>query len=295
MSEASTTVVISTRNRADILLRTLEALLELDPQPPIIVLDDDSRDDTVERLHQLHDCAANLRIVRMRSDVPAVARNLGADLARTPFVAFCAEEMTWAADALSAAETLFERYPNLGAITARVLDPATGDPDPLCAQLAELPTESAQQPGPSVLRMHTGAMIVRRHAYVDCGGFDPMLHLAQEETLLACDFAARGWDVCYVDDVLAYRTAAEVSPRSIRARELRCRDELVMAWLRRPVRACARIGAALLRDATHDAAATMAVFGALRRFTWAMVEREPLPSAVEQRIHKAERVARARR
>lgn len=292
MSGARTTVVIGTRNRAEILLRTIERLRTLEPQPPIIVVDDDSHDDTIERLHALRLDVAQLRVIRMPNDVPAVALNLGADVARTPFVAFCADEVSWAPDALRKAEAIFDAHERLGLITANVLDPVSGSPDPLCAELARLPAVPNERlPGPSVLRFHTGATVLRRSAYLDTGGFDPMLHLATEEKLLAYDLAAKGWQLCYVDDVLAYHATSEMAGHRVRSRRLERRDRLVTTWMRRPLRECVRAGVALLRDATHDGPAALAALGALRRFGWAMVERELLPAEVEHRIRMDERSA----
>lgn len=292
MDSARTTVVVTTRNRVETVLYTVRRLLELRPRPPVIVLDEHSHDGTVSRLHELRDEYPQVRVVRMRSPVPAVARNLGADLARTPFVAFCADDTWWEADALSTAEAMFDAYDELGVITARVSDSESGLLDPLCSEMAELPVvPRARLPGPVVLRLHTGAVIVRREAHLRVGGFDPMLHLATEERLLAYDFAARGWQVCYLDSVRAVHTPRTAPEHGVRSRSLAMRDDLVMAWMRRPARECVRATARLLSAATHDPAAMLAVPGAVRRFAWAMVERDTLPREVEHRIRTGERAA----
>ena len=284
--------MVVTRNRADVVLRTLRKLLELEPRPPIIVLDQHSHDDTVARLHDMRRHAGNLRVIRMANAVPAVARNLGVDLARTEFVAFCDEDTHWAADALARAESVFDTHERLGVLTAKVLDASTGSADDISESLAALPrVPGSRWPGPSALRFDTGAAVVRTHAYKRLDGFDPLLHLAREERLLAYDFAAHGWEVCYVDDVCAYRTPATRRMSRAHERRLALRDELVVAWLRRPPRVCVRATAALLRRSTHDRAALLAALGAARRFAWAIVEREPLPPEVEHRVRLGEHPA----
>ncbi|MDT7694569.1 MAG: hypothetical protein QOI75_3936, partial [Pseudonocardiales bacterium] len=50
MTGGRTTVVIATRNRSAELARTLRELRALRPAPPIIVLDNDSTDDTPTRV-----------------------------------------------------------------------------------------------------------------------------------------------------------------------------------------------------------------------------------------------------
>lgn len=292
---ARTTVVVVTRNRADVVLPTLRKLLELKPRPPIIVLDQRSEDDTVARLHELREEVVQLRVIRMANVVPAVARNLGADLARTEFVAFCDEGVYWACDGLSRAESLFDTDAQLGVITAKVLDASTGTPDDISASMAALQHSSQTRwPGPQVLCFDTAATVVRTDAYERVDGFDPLLHVAREERLLAYDFAAHGWQLCYVDSVCAYRAAPTAHAGHAQERRLALRDELVVSWLRRPARECVRATVALLRRCTHDRAAFLATLGAFRRLAWTIVERERLPADVEHRIRLEERAAEGR-
>lgn len=293
---ARTTVVVVTRDNADLMLHTIDMLLELRPQPPIIVLDNASRDDTVARLHDRRYVSAGVRVIRMAGDIPSVARNLGVDLARSEFVAFCAEGTWWAGDALRTVESIFDAHREVGVVTAQVCDAASGEPDELSAAMAGLPAvPDSSLPGPPVLAMHTGASVARRSAYLRTGGFDPMLHLDTEEKLLAYDFAAQGWQLCYVHSVRAFHVPVDAAQKRLPSRRLALRDEVVLAWIRRPVRECLRRTAALLRRATHDGAALLALFGAARRFAWAIVERDRLPADVEHRIRTAERSKGVRR
>lgn len=125
-------------------------------------------------------------------------------------------------------------------------------------------------------------------------GLGPLLHVAREERLLAYDFAAHGWQLCYVDSVCAYRAAPTAHAGHAQERRLALRDELVVSWLRRPARECVRATVALLRRCTHDRAAFLATLGAFRRLAWTIVERERLPADVEHRIRLEERAAEGR-
>lgn len=82
------TVVVPTYNRAASLGRLLDALA-LCERPPggfeVIVVDDGSRDNTAEVVHQSR---LDVRYVRQANRGPAAARNNGWRLARTPLVAF---------------------------------------------------------------------------------------------------------------------------------------------------------------------------------------------------------------
>jgi GT2 family glycosyltransferase len=53
-----------------------------------------------------------------------------------------------------------------------------------------------------LLSVLAGASMVRREAFVQVGGFEPRLLLGGEEELLSADFAAAGWALRYLSDLL---------------------------------------------------------------------------------------------
>lgn len=288
VSRARTTVVIATRGRAATLITTLEALLALRPKPPVIVLDAASPDDTASRVHELREQHDDLRLIRLPGKDLAVGRNLGADLATTPYVAFCADDTWFGAGALPLAEELLDAYPALGLLAPAIMDEDGQRLDPACAAMAASRLGQPDQlPGPEVLGFPARAAVVRRDAFLHAGGFDPMLHLGAVETLLAYELAGAGWLACYAGSVEACHGPDSVGEASRRERSLRLRDDVLLAWLRRPRRVSMAATGRLLRDATHDPAAARAALGALRRLAWSIVERQEVPAALERKIQRA--------
>jgi hypothetical protein len=80
-----------------------------------------------------------VRVIRLVRNAGAAGRNIGVAHAETPYVAFSDDDSSWAAGALDRAAQLFERFPSLGLLAARVLVGDTGRPDPMCRQMRESP------------------------------------------------------------------------------------------------------------------------------------------------------------
>lgn len=272
-----TTVVIATRNRADDLARTLTRLCELRPSPRIIVADNGSRDDTARRVR---DEFPGVRLIRLPENVGMAARNLGVEAADTPYVAFCDDDSWWEQGALSQAEVLFDAYPRLGLVAATTLVGPEARRDPVCDLMADSPLgTSPDLPGPVVLGFLACSAIVRRSAFLDAGGFNPLLYFGAEEKLLAYDLATRGWGLCYVDRLRAYHHPSSVRPPAAWRRRIERRNNALITWMRRPVGDCVRAAGGLLRD-------PVAAAGALRRLPRALGARRALPQHVEQQIQE---------
>ncbi len=82
MTRPSISVVVATRNRAEMLLRLLDALAAQRGAPPfeVVVVDDGSTDDTWDRLTGRAEVETAFTLVPLRQEVnagPAVARNRG--------------------------------------------------------------------------------------------------------------------------------------------------------------------------------------------------------------------------
>ena len=85
-------------------------------------------------------------------------------------------------------------------------------------------------PEPLVLGFLAGASVVRRHAVLDVGGFEPRFFLGGEEQLLAIDLRAAGWCLAYVDDVVVHH---HPSPRRDIGRRVEMNGAgvgIFMAW-----------------------------------------------------------------
>ena len=270
-----TTVVIATRNRAGELARTLRELAALRPPPPVIVVDNASADDTAEVAR-----AAGARLLALPRNLGASARNLGVAAARTPYVAFSDDDSWWAPDALVKAEQLFDRHPRLGLIAGKTLVGQENRPDPVVELMACSPLgRDPGAPGPSVLGFLACSALVRVQSYSDCGGFDPLLHFGAEEKLLSYDLAARGWQLCYVEEIVAHHHPSPSRMPAERRRRLEERNNLLITWLRRNPRNCL---------AATVSTSPRALAGAARRLPRVWKRRRRLPREVEARIRLLE-------
>jgi hypothetical protein len=123
--------------------------------------------------------------------------------------------------------------------------------------------------------------IVRRAACLEAGGFSPLLHFGAEEQLLSYDLTARGWALCYVEDVRAHHHPSPTRPPASWRRRAEARNRLLITVLRRPWRV-------VLRTAWTSPSA---VVGALRRLPRALRERHVLPHSVEHQVRTLEGTA----
>jgi GT2 family glycosyltransferase len=284
-ADARTTVAMITRNRPAGALRTLDRLADLPERPPVVVVDNGA-DHAVTAALRAH--RAGAQVLEPGRNTGALGRNLAVRHATTPYVAFSDDDSWWGPGSLRRAADLLDTHPNLGLLAARSLVGPDERDDPLNDLLAHspLPPEPGL-PGRPVLGFLGCACVVRRQAYLDVGGYHPLLFFGAEETLLAYDLAAAGWGVSYDPSVTAHHHP-DPGARPGRTALLR-RNALLTAWLRRPAHVVLRhtleLGVAtFLRE---EGAAT-ALRGAL-----AVRQRRRLPARTEQRVRVLERQARA--
>ncbi|ANH94167.1 MULTISPECIES: glycosyltransferase family 2 protein [unclassified Streptomyces] len=282
MEHAPVGVVIATRNRSAGLAVTLRHLLDLPEHPEIVVADNASTDDTRARLARDF---PQVRVLALPSNRGACARTHGVRALHTPYVAFSDDDSWWEPGALAEAVRLLERHSRLGLLAARTLVGPEDEPDPLDKVLADSPLGRATDlPGTQVLGFLACAAVTRRTAYLDAGGFHPLLFFGGEETLLAYDLAARGWGVTHCPEVVAHHHPAS-GPRTGRGALVR-RNELLTAWLRRPLPHALARTRALAADARHDPDARRALREALHRLPRALRARHPLPPYVERAVRE---------
>jgi GT2 family glycosyltransferase len=285
-----TSFVIATRDRSPELRAVLDRLLDT-TSCPIVVVDNGSRDDSVQAATRAAaGSAGRLTVVPLTRNEGAVARNIGVAHCSTPYVAFCDDDSWWAPGATTLAEEIFDKYPTVALLAARtVMWPHDRD-DPLVAQLADSPLgRDPDLPGPSILGFQSCSAQVRKSAFEAVGGFSPILHFRGEEDLLAWDLAAQGWDLCFCRALVAYhqpsasRSASQVQQARVR------RNTALSACLRRPADRCVRAAAALLWAATHDTAHARALMEAVAALPAVARERRRLPESVEQALRVLEK------
>jgi N-acetylglucosaminyl-diphospho-decaprenol L-rhamnosyltransferase len=279
-------VAIVTRNRRRQLLETLARHQALPERPPIVVADNGSVDGTAAAVREEF---PSVELLELGANHGSAARTEAARRLASPLVAFSDDDSWWEAGALERAARLFDVHPRLGLIAARVLVGPERRLDPTCAAMAASPLPAAPGvPGAAVLGFVACGAIVRRDALLACGGFDRRYGIGGEERLLALDLAAAGWQLQYVEQIVAVHRPHANGYRPGRDAHV-LRNDLWSTWLRRPAarvpfetaRALARSGAR--GDTLRGAAA------ALRGLPWVVRARRPLPAAVERSVRLLER------
>jgi GT2 family glycosyltransferase len=276
-------VVIVTRNRASSLLTTLDHLHRLPERPRVIVVDNGSTDGTCALVAANH---PRVELVALGGNAGSRARTIGVEHTRAPYVAFCDDDSWWQPGSLTAAPELFERFPRLAVIAARVLVGEREEIDPTCAEMARSPLAARRPlPGPSVLGFIACGAIVRREAYLEVGGFHRAFGIGGEEQLLALDLVSADWDLAYVDHLVAYHHPSPARDPE-RRRVVVTRNALWLAWLRLSASTAARRTRKVLARAPRDPAARRALADALKGIPWILRERRRLAPAVEAKIEQ---------
>jgi|SRR5215207_9094290 len=223
----SVTTVVVSRNRRDELLATLPR-----HRRPVILIDNASTDDSVAAVTE---SVPDVRVIRLSSNHGATARNLGVQLAETPYVAFADDDSWWEQDSLDRAIATLDAHPRVGLLAARILLGPAERRDPLCDVMAASPLSGGPDlPGTPVLGFAACGAFVRRSSFLAAGGFDEVVFFLGEEARLAIDLAAAGWQLCYDPElVVHHHPSVRREGRDIRA-ALVARNDFLTAVMRRP-------------------------------------------------------------
>lgn len=140
--------------------------------------------------------------------------------------------------------------------------------DPVCEQMRRSPLPRADDAvGPALLGFVACGVVVRAGAFLDAGGFRP--EVGGEEELLAMDLATEGWQLAYVDDIVAHHHPS----RSRDPQGRRRRQEVVALWTalqRRPIVHGLRAVRSLLHRPRTLADAAVGL-------PWALANRQAVP------------------
>jgi GT2 family glycosyltransferase len=278
-------VVVLTHNRRDEVLTAVGRVLALPERPPVVVVDNASGDGTTETVRAWF---PGVTVLTLAHNLGAVGRNIGVSALATPYVAFCDDDTWWDPGSLRRAADLFDRHPGLAVITATILVEPGGRDDPVNTELRDSPVQGPSWlPGPALGSFLAGASVVRREAFLGCGGFDTRLWLGGEEELLAADLAAAGWELCHVPDMVVHH-APSVHRNAHTRRRNGIRNTLWFTWLRRPVGPALRRTWFLARTVPRDRVSLLGALDAVRGTPWVLRERAVLPPWAEARFRALE-------
>jgi GT2 family glycosyltransferase len=256
------------------------------PERPHVIVVDNGSDDGTPREIARH--RPEVEVIALEENLGAAARTVGAAALDTPYVAFSDSDSWWAPGALTRAANCFDRHPDLGLVAGRILVGESGEVDPTCAAMARSPLPARRGlPGPAVLGFVACGSVVRRSAFLDVGGFEPRFVVGGEEQLLAIDLAAAGWDLAYVDTVIAHHHPLPDSERDGRHRAL-VRNALWTAWLRRPPRPAINKTLRALKGAARDRHVANALAEAASGWRWIVANRKAVPRELEAHLRLVE-------
>lgn len=270
-------VVIATRNRASRLETTLERLVALPERPSILVVDNGSDDDTVERASPFHGVA----VVSLTRNLGAAARNIGTRLCESEFIAFADDDSWWEPGALELAEAILAADGTVALVAAqvRVADGCAGSPafhlDPVSFAMSRGST--LHRGRPIVTGFLACAAVVRRSAFLAAGGFEAGFLIGGEEELLALNLAASGWKLVYEPRSLVTHQP-EGAPRPGR-RRLELANSLLTGWTRLPTGAALTRMSRATRQVLREPSLAPAL-SALVRAPWVSGGRRPVPGDV---------------
>jgi GT2 family glycosyltransferase len=281
LAEGRVGVVVITHNRRKEALTSVSRLLALPERPRVVLVDNGSSDGTAPAVRGKH---PGVEVVALPENLGAVGRNVGVERLDTPYVAFCDDDTWWEPGSLTRAADVLDPSPRLAVLTARILVEPGGREDPIVAELRDSPVQGpAWLPGPALGSFLAGASVVRRSAFLACGGFSPRLWLGGEEELLATDLASAGWELCYLEELTVHHQASRLRDPHLR-RRLGLRNTLWFTWLRRPLVPALRRTLHLARTVPRDRVSALGALDAVRGLPWVVAERRPLSPAVEARV-----------
>jgi glycosyltransferase involved in cell wall biosynthesis len=199
-------VVIPTRDRRDLLLRAVRSALAQDLRDvEVLVVDDGSTDGTSEALAGVGD--DRVRVIRNARPVGvAAARNMGAEAAAAPWIAFLDDDDLWSPRKLgqqrAAAEADTRHWVYAGVVEidrdGRLLG---GEPPPPPAALVQ------GLRGRNLVPAGCSNVMLRAAVFRQVGGFDTGLrHLADWDLWLR--LAPTGLPACVPSPLVAYRIHA---------------------------------------------------------------------------------------
>lgn len=226
------TVVVLTHNRCEELRRTLTHLKALPERPPIIVVDNNSVDNTANLVTTDF---PEVMLISMQHNWGAAGRNFGVDFVNTLYVAFCDDDTWWDPRSLKIAVDLLDHHPEISVLNARILVGPENRLDPACASMEESPLGCLGNVGPMLTGFMAGANVMRTSAYKEANGYWDAFFIGGEEALLAMDILDLGGKIVYAPELVVRHWPSIHRDSELRKR-LIARNAIWTCWLRLPWR-----------------------------------------------------------
>jgi len=182
-------VVVPAYNAADTIQRAINSVMDQTyPARETIVVDDGSRDETVEVVRAY---GSAVRIVCQKNAGVAAARNRGISESNCAWVAFLDADDWWMPHRLEAGVSILNGRPWLrwaaGAYTVLLPDGTSGE-EPASSAYRALLTDSCYFPdfykaAAANIPFHTCTMLIRKDLIVDAGFFDSSLRTSEDRDL----------------------------------------------------------------------------------------------------------------
>jgi glycosyltransferase involved in cell wall biosynthesis len=228
-------VVIPSYNRAELVVGAVNSALAQDWDPmEVIVVDDGSTDDTVERLHALMGRDVRLRVIALdRNSGASAARNLGIVEARHEYVALLDSDNEFVVGKLRRQMELLQETPDRAVAFSgytQVTDGSTADV--LLDGWSEAPEATIERLLAGCC-VNTSTLVAPREALVNAGGFDEQLICAEDHDLWL-RLAARGCRFLYIRDALALYRFHSASLSADEAQVASDSERVIKAFLADP-------------------------------------------------------------
>ncbi len=112
----------------------------------------------------------------------------------TPYVAFADDDSWWAPGSLPRAADLLDRHSRLALVNAHIRVNETSTTTRRAWRWRRVPLPLAPgQPGDALLSYIACAVVMRRAAFLEVGGYRDEFLVGGEEEILGWDLAAAGW------------------------------------------------------------------------------------------------------
>ena len=185
-SNALVSVVVPVFNRADLIMHTLDSVLEQSYRPlEIVVVDDGSSDESAavvqSWIENVQDQTISTRLIRQKNSGANAARNTGIDAAQGCYIAFLDSDDRWLEDKLTRQIALFDQGEEIGGVYCglRNVDLASGEKEPLMPR--EYPSgDISRAMLISDITAPTSCWVVRKSCFEAVGKFDIELPARQD-------------------------------------------------------------------------------------------------------------------